>query len=393
LLYGEPVNNVKTRYQGDVETRMLVGENYAVIIVLNDSIDYFPVSIVSQNWRSEVYIKNFEIEFKLPFGVSTQNIYEQTPSGKIPLQGLISLGNNKFKIAGGIFKNSRVFVFAPNDVVAPQKPERLVFADIAAPNKYTLSWQEPHDNFGVKGYIIKVDGREIDTVLHPIYDAANAPNLCFNNSFEVIAFDEAGNKSQGATISSPGFISATVVEAYQQPTDKVVQAGTQAVFSIADSGSAVAGYQWQVRNGNSWVNIYDNSIYNGSGTKTLKVNATQNENQNLYRCLVNTDCSYIAVSDSALLTVEGTVSINNISPLQFEVYPNPNTGKFQLQITSQLNNISSLKIYDIRGQLVTARTVSNSIETIDLADVSNGLYTIQLISNSGATSTKRFIKQ
>jgi len=392
LLYGEPANNIKTRFNGDVDARMLVGENYAVIIVLNDSMDYFPINIITQEWRSEVYQKDFEIEFSLPVNVSTQQIYEQTAFGKIPIQGLTSLGGSRYKIAGGIFKNSRVFVFAPNDITAPQQPQRLVFADISAPNKYTLSWQEPHDNFGVKGYIIKVDGIEVDTVLHPIYDATKAPNLCFNSIFEIIAFDEAGNKSQGKSISSPGFISATAIDVYQQPLDAVVQAGTQAMFTIADSGSIVAGYQWQIRSGNNWVNILDNSIYTGSGTKTLRVNATQNQNQSLYRCLVNTDCNYLVVSDSALLTVQGTVSVHEVPQVHFEVYPNPNTGKFQLKISSQFENIASVRIYDIRGQLLTTKTVSNAIEFIDLSDVSNGLYTIQLVGNSGSTS-KRFIKQ
>lgn len=44
LLYAEPLHTVKTRYADDVESRLLIGKDYAVLIILNDSIDYTPVS-------------------------------------------------------------------------------------------------------------------------------------------------------------------------------------------------------------------------------------------------------------------------------------------------------------------------------------------------------------
>ncbi len=391
LLYGEPLNNIKTRYEGDVETRMLVGKDYAVIIVLNDSIDYFPVNIIQQDWRSEIYVKNFDIEFTLPAWVSKQQIYEQTPSGKIPVQGLTDLGNNRYKISGTIFKNSRVFVFAPLDTEAPQAPQRLLFSDITAPNNYTLSWAEPHDNFGVKGYIIKVDGVAIDTVLHPIYDASAAPNICFNGYYEVIAFDEAGNKSQSAVITSPGFISAQFVSIAQQPTETTVNAGNIATFSVDVTGTANAGFQWQVNKGNGWENLYDIDGYIGSGSKILSVYATQNENGFLYRCLVNATCGINFASDSAKLNVVGSVNVEEIADDKIMLFPNPNNGVFQIK-TSSPENIQLIRIFDLRGQMVKTFYLQFADEIFDINELAAGVYHVQFLTAKSVFSNK-FVKQ
>ncbi|MDW8273152.1 MAG: hypothetical protein RMJ53_02870 [Chitinophagales bacterium] len=238
LLFAEPINNIKTSYQGDVESRMLVGKDYAIIIVLNDSIDYTPVNIINQEWRSDIWRKNFSIEFELPDWVQPSNIYEQTSSGKIPLQGLVALGNNRFRIAGEIFKRSRVFVFAPGDNTPSAAPPRGEWADISGPNTYTLSWQEPLDNFGVKGYILKADGKPFAKVNHPILDVKNGPNLCSFNTFEIIAYDEAGNESNPLVLQSPRFDDTTGnVAIINTLNDTSVQAGEVVVFSIADTGT------------------------------------------------------------------------------------------------------------------------------------------------------------
>lgn len=389
LLYAEPLNTVKTSYAGDVESRLLVGKDYAVLIVLNDSIDYTLINVFNQEWRSDIWRKNFSIEFELPSWVQTANVYEQTPTGKVAIQGLTNVGNNQFKLQGEIFKNSRIFVFAPMDNEAPKKPERLVFADVTSPNAYTLSWQEPFDNFGVKGYELRADGNVFATTLHPIFDAVAAPNLCEFSNFEVVAFDEAGNKSIAATIASPGYIGSGTISIINSLHDTTVVAGNKVVFTVIDTITAIKGYQWKFKENGIDYNILDNNTYSGAYTPSLTITANQSENGKQYYCVINTSCSDKAFSNSAILTVVGATSIQEATTPEIELFPNPNNGQFIIK-TQALNN-NFIRIFNHCGQLVYQEVVNTEYFNVDISNLSSGLYTA-LISNSSATITKRFIK-
>lgn len=389
LLYAEPLNVVKTSFNGDVETRLLIGKDYAVLIVLNDSIDYTPVNIITQEWRSDIWRKNFSLEFELPSWVQTSNFYEQTPSGKIAIQGLTHLGNNRYHLQGQIFKNSRVFVFAPIDNKVPDKPERLVFADVTSPNAYTLSWQEPFDNFGVKGYELKADGKVFASTLHPIFDASAAPNLCEFSNFEVIAFDEAGNKSLPATIQSPGFNGSGNVGILNSIRDTTVNAGELVVFSVIDTNSSVKGYQWKYEENGVVHNIIDDATYSGAFSPSLTIRATQNENGKKYFCIVNVSCSGYTVSNKAMLTVIGSLDINSANNFNAELLPNPNSGQFLLR-TNGLNGCM-VSILNYCGQVVYKQNVVNSESYFDVSTLPTGIYTL-VVNTNNQSYIKRFIK-
>jgi hypothetical protein len=389
LLYAEPLNTVKTSYAGDVETRLLVGKDYAVLIVLNDSIDYTLINVFNQEWRSDIWRKNFSFEFELPSWVQTANVYEQTPTGKVAIQGLTNLGNNQYQLQGEIFKNSRVFVFAPMDNEAPKKPERLVFADVTSPNAYTLSWQEPFDNFGVKGYELRADGNVFATTLHPIFDAVAAPNLCEFSNFEVVAFDEAGNKSLAATIASPGFNGSGAVGIINSLRDTTVDAGNKVVFSVLDTISSTKGYQWKYQENGNVSNVIDNNTYSGAYTASLTINATQNENGKQYFCVINSSCTNKASSNSATLTVNGTAAIGENTAAEIELFPNPNNGQFIIK-TQVLNNYF-IRIFNHCGKLVFSAALDKDYWSGDISNLPSGLYSV-LISNSTSTFNKRFIK-
>jgi hypothetical protein len=98
------------------------------------------------------------------------------------------------------------------------------------------------------------------------------------------------------------------------PEDATVNAGDDAVFSIAATGSGTISYQWQVFDTDlsTWVNLADDVNYNGTTTDELTVLVPSIDmSGNQYRVVVSNDCGS-TISDDVTLTivVEGGVSIS-----------------------------------------------------------------------------------
>ena len=77
----------------------------------------------------------------------------------------------------------------------------------------------------------------------------------------------------------------------------------------------------------------------------------------------------------------------------FNVYPNPNNGIFNISISNSVEN-QTIEIKNIIGQIVYSETASNSsVNTIDLSDLDKGVYTVSLVSESGISTAKKIIIQ
>jgi hypothetical protein len=64
----------------------------------------------------------------------------------------------------------------------------------------------------------------------------------------------------------------------------------------------------------------------------------------------------------------------------------------ELMINSGTVVMDNVKVYDIRGRLITEKKEVNSVETsIDLGR-SNGVYLIQITSSEGQVVTKKYMK-
>ena len=82
---------------------------------------------------------------------------------------------------------------------------------------------------------------------------------------------------------------------------------------------------------------------------------------------------------------------NSDTNLDFNLYPNPTTGKFIIEFTDQ-NNAYEVAIYSIEGKLIATKDVNetNSIE-FDLSDLDAGTYLIK-VKSEGSTRIKRLVK-
>lgn len=107
-----------------------------------------------------------------------------------------------------------------------------------------------------------------------------------------------------STLSSVALLSVTCTPPIitTQPADLSVPENDDATFSVAADGSAPFTYQWQVNDGNGWVNTATD------GETLIVSDVSQAMNGYLYRVVVDNVCSVPVVSDEVQLSVTGTTA-------------------------------------------------------------------------------------
>jgi hypothetical protein len=395
-LFGESWNGVKVN-SGAVVARALISEDAMVVVLKNNSIDYTLTNIFAHDWASSISPVAFDIEFTIPTWVSLDQFYEATSEGKKGITGLTPISGRTYRIVGNIYGKSLTFVMGKNDNQAPATPTGLNFADVISPNKFTLSWSEPQDNFGVKGYYIKADNIIVDTVRFPIWDTENAPNACSIGYWSVAAFDDAGNVSQFITITSPDLSSigggSPVI--YVQPQSVYANAGDYVNFSIQDSSASGVAYQWQVDTGNGiWTNLVNSTKYAGVNSNSLTVYATQFNHQYDFRCSLTVGCNQATFNSSAAkLLVDGTVGFENNEVLNWQIYPNPANDYLVIHINDLKSAKYHITLTDLTGRKVLALSCNQSHTKIDVSDLAEGMYVVEVSDNHQFVSAKKVVIQ
>ena len=75
-----------------------------------------------------------------------------------------------------------------------------------------------------------------------------------------------------------------------------------------------------------------------------------------------------------------SVSICENNLLDFNLFPNPNNGKFSLNINDKNSKIGPVKVFDFSGKLILTEFLernSNSPYLVDL-DLDNGIYLLKI---------------
>ena len=83
------------------------------------------------------------------------------------------------------------------------------------------------------------------------------------------------------------------------------------------------------------------------------------------------------------------VTVVNAQKSGIAVYPNPASTKLVLQ--TEKDEIGSVRIYQINGQLVYAQKIPVSMANIDVSSFVNGIYVVETITDTG-THLSRFVK-
>ena len=100
------------------------------------------------------------------------------------------------------------------------------------------------------------------------------------------------------------------------------------------------------------------------------------------------DSVTVASGLSIVIGTPGPSSITNITPTDFNIYPNPTTGQLFIQTGS--TTITGVNIYNSNGQLIYQSTQLQN-QTINVSNLASGVYVIEILSNDGG-ARRRWVK-
>ena len=99
--------------------------------------------------------------------------------------------------------------------------------------------------------------------------------------------------------------------------------------------------------------------------------------------------AYKAVIASAMAAGIGTIPGGTID---CKLFPNPNTGKFNLEYNSDKSEMLTIDIYDITGAKVYSENwkvnADSNVKNLDLSNLSTGMYLAKVSSSQGSTMIK-----
>ncbi|MFM7023552.1 MAG: LamG-like jellyroll fold domain-containing protein [Flavobacteriales bacterium] len=212
-----------------------------------------------------------------------------------------------------------------------------------------------------------------------------------------------------------------------QPTDATAQGGGSASFWTV-SKEKIVNYQWQVNDGNGFINVPSNCFYGADNANDCKVLvAALYMNKDAFRCIVSNDqCSdttdtvvlnidstttkydTVQVNDTIHITVYDTIHANTsdtlvlqlktgipqIDQLQLKLYPNPANDHLNIDFGAfQMLNGYTLSIYNAQSQQVYNAFITQQSLSLDLsAWTGAGIYLVNIVDSNGNTvATKQIV--
>ena len=85
--------------------------------------------------------------------------------------------------------------------------------------------------------------------------------------------------------------------------------------------------------------------------------------------------------------------IENKEKTALEIYPNPNSGVFNVNHNFIVNSNPILIVTDVLGNFVTKKPLNQKNEQIDLSNLTQGIYFLTVISNEGSSKTVKVVYQ
>jgi len=102
------------------------------------------------------------------------------------------------------------------------------------------------------------------------------------------------------------------------------------------------------------------------------------------------ELQWITMIDDVKIQVSN--GINENTKIDFAIYPNPNNGDFMVVLNSQLENNTSINVYNTIGQNVFTSKISNNHQRFNLSNLNKGLYFINIENDYSRTTSKIIIK-
>ncbi len=83
--------------------------------------------------------------------------------------------------------------------------------------------------------------------------------------------------------------------------------------------------------------------------------------------------------------------------VEVNIFPNPSTGKFNVEMIGLSGDDVELRITDLQGRIVFSQVIKQAedvhVEKVDISENENGVYIIDVIGSKGVLMTRRIVKQ
>ncbi|PCJ01470.1 MAG: hypothetical protein COB15_00680 [Flavobacteriales bacterium] len=171
----------------------------------------------------------------------------------------------------------------------------------------------------------------------------------------------------GCSTSNSQTITTVANYILQLTPDDTICVGNTVNFNVATSVPGTYSYLWSPGG-----LLSDSTIFNPIGTFN-----TPGTNQFIIT-VSNGSC---IVNDTVNITVNICTYINELGDLyDISIFPNPNTGSFNITKPANLDQSINIQLYTVEGKLILEETLNKSQSTtnIDISKQSKGLYFIHL---------------
>ncbi|MBL7837846.1 MAG: PKD domain-containing protein, partial [Bacteroidetes bacterium] len=71
-----------------------------------------------------------------------------------------------------------------------------------------------------------------------------------------------------------------------------------------------------------------------------------------------------------------------------QVYPNPNSGVFNVTLNAEISGSMTVNVYNVLGELVKTITVDGNSTSVDLTEFASGVYTVKVIADNQIATKK-----
>jgi hypothetical protein len=165
-----------------------------------------------------------------------------------------------------------------------------------------------------------------------------------------------------------------------QPTNVTTTINSTAIFST-NINNPNATYKWRTDLGAGFNDVTNAGQYSGANTNTLTVSYVSMANNNqLFYCRIGSTCDNNQYTDTVVLLINSTNSLDEINHINSSISPNPSAGDFKISGLELYNNISRIYISDVNGTLVKELDTTSS--KFSLGTVQRGVYFLTISADN-----------
>ena len=134
-----------------------------------------------------------------------------------------------------------------------------------------------------------------------------------------------------------------------------------------DAGAGYASYLWSTSDNSQTINLDGATL--GVGSYGYDVTVVD-----------NMGCSGM---DSVTVTVYACASLNDLTALVMNVYPNPTKAILNIQLKEGTQN-AEVRIIDLSGKVILNKKASNNYLELNLSELALGNYWLEVVTIDGA---------